>query len=105
MFKKSLIATALVISTIGAFAQAPATPSTTTPQAKPAEVAKVMQEGLATPKNEAGKTKPEVKAAKHGEKNVVHDTAKTKEVDVKVAAAKDAADKPAKPVKVAIPAK
>jgi nucleoid-associated protein YgaU len=40
MFKKTLIASALALSTLAAFSQAPASPATAAPKTTPAETAK-----------------------------------------------------------------
>jgi hypothetical protein len=74
MLKQTLIATALVISTFGAFAQAPATaatpanaaaPAATAVAAKPADAAKakhVVKKVKHAPKKDAKLVKPEVPA-------------------------------------------
>jgi len=103
MFKKSLIATALVISTIGAFSQAPATsatPASAAAPAKPADVTKVKHEELRTQK-----AKVEVTKTTHDEKTKPHEAVKAKEVDAKAVPVKDAGDKVAKLVKTEVPAK
>jgi hypothetical protein len=48
MFKKTLIASALAISTLAAFAQAPANSATASPKATPAQTAKPSADAPAT---------------------------------------------------------
>jgi hypothetical protein len=78
MFKKSLIATALVISTLGAFAQAPATPATTTKPVATATTAARIKSAEVTKL-----TGEETRKAKHHAKKV-------KRAEAKAAQAKDA---------------
>ena len=122
MFKKSLIATALVLSTLGAFAQAPATPvipATATTTAKPSDVAKEKHDEMRKAKHEAETAKHEAAKAKHDEMKAKHEAEKAKRdelkarheaekakhAEAKAAHAKEAAEKGAKPVKPEVPAK
>jgi colicin import membrane protein len=105
MLKKSLIASVLAIATLGAFAQAPATPVTPTNSTVPAKAPdaakekreelrkKVMEERKA--KHEAEKAKREVAKAKHAEMKAKQDAEKAKRDEAKTAHAKEKADRAA----------
>lgn len=93
MFKKTLVASALVISTVGVFAQAPASPVTLAPVAatKTTEAAKAPSAAVAKPNADVQMTK--------------HQTKKTKHVRVKSARAKKKMLGSAKPVTQDAPVK
>jgi hypothetical protein len=84
MFKKTLIASALAISTLAAFAQAPAGPATASPKVTPAEAVK--------PAADPQMTKHEVKKIKH-----VRSRAARAKKKMQVSAKPASPDVPAKP--------
>jgi hypothetical protein len=77
MFKQTLIASALVLSTFGAFAQAPATPA---PAVAPVATAAVAAPAAKAPATDMAKEKLEARKAKHAAAKAKREEMKTKHI-------------------------